>query len=134
MRVVLDTNVLISGLLFSGPPSMIIQAWRNGKIEILVSPEILEEYYRVAEELTSESPGVDLRPVVDFLAARAKVIEASALSEPVCTDPDDDKFLACAIAGKAEVICSGDKALLKASDYRGVRVIKPRTFVDRFLK
>jgi len=48
MKVVLDTNVLVLGIFFAGPPSMIVQFWRNRKIELLVSPEILEEYYRVA--------------------------------------------------------------------------------------
>jgi len=55
------------------------------------------------------------------------------LPEPVCDDPDDDKFLACAIAGKCNVIVSGDKHVLKVSGYRGIEVVRPRKFVDEYL-
>jgi predicted nucleic acid-binding protein len=56
-----------------------------------------------------------------------------ALPEPVCSDPDDDKFLACAVAAGAPVVVSGDAALLKVSGWNGIDVLKPRTFVDRYL-
>jgi predicted nucleic acid-binding protein len=61
------------------------------------------------------------------------MVAAMPLTDPVCTDPDDDKFLACAVASKAKVICSGDKALLKTTGYRGIEVMTPRSFADRFL-
>jgi predicted nucleic acid-binding protein len=57
----------------------------------------------------------------------------SNLSKPVCADPDDDKFIECAIAGKAEAIISGDKHLLKAFGYLGLEVMTPREFVDKFI-
>ena len=53
MKIVLDTNVFISGIFFSGPPSIILQAWRDSKIQIILSKEILEEYQRVAEKSVS---------------------------------------------------------------------------------
>jgi len=55
------------------------------------------------------------------------------LSAPVCRDPDDDKFIACALASKSKLIVSGDKHLLKVSGFRGVRILKPRDFVDTYL-
>jgi len=97
MRIVLDTNVFISGVFFSGPPFQILKAWRDEKVHLVISQEILEEYQRVGE------------------------------------DPDDDKFLACAMAGKTKFVISGDKQLLKVSDYRGVKIITPRKFVDEYL-
>ena len=60
MKVVVDTNVFVSGVFFSGPSYQILDAWRHGKVELVVSPEILDEYYRVAEELSKEFPGTDL--------------------------------------------------------------------------
>ena len=60
--------------------------------------------------------------------------ELPPLPKAVCDDPDDDMFLACAIASRAEIIISGDRALLRASGYGGVEVLSPRTFVDRYLE
>ena len=133
MKVILDTNVLVSGIFFSGVPSEILTAWRDGKMELIVSPEILEEYRRVGEEMENRFPGVEVAPFLELLAFEATMVAAKPLAEAVCTDPDDDKFLACAIASKAKVICSGDKALLKTTGYRGIEVLTPRLFADRFL-
>ena len=63
-----------------------------------------------------------------------RLVEAPPLSDHVCTDPDDDKFLACALASRTRMIASGDKALLRASGYEGIEVLTPRQFVDRHLK
>lgn len=133
MKAILDTNVLISGIFFSGVPSEILSAWRDEKIELIISPEILEEYRRVGEEMEKKFPGIEVAPFLELVAIEATMVEAKPLSEAVCTDPDDDKFLACALASKAKVICSGDKALLKTSGYCGVEVLTPRNFADRFL-
>ena len=62
-----------------------------------------------------------------------QVVQAPALPEQVCTDPDDDKFLACAVASRTKIITSGDKALLKTSGYAGIEVLTPRAFVDKYL-
>jgi uncharacterized protein len=62
VRIVLDTNVFISGVFFSGPPYKILEAWRDGRIALVVSPEILEEYYRVGENLSGRYTEVDITP------------------------------------------------------------------------
>ena len=133
MRAILDTNVLICGIFFSGVPSDILAAWRDEKIELIISPEILEEYRRVGEEMEKKFPGIEVAPFLELVAIEATMVEAKALGEAVCTDQDDDKFLACALSSKAKVICSGDKALLKTSGYRGIEVLTPRSFSDKFL-
>ena len=115
MKVILGTNVLVSGIFFSGVPYGILTAWRDGKISLIVSPEILEEYRRVGEEMENKFPGVEVAPFLELIAIEATMVAAKPLIEAVCTDPDDDKFLACAIASKANLICSGDKALLKTT-------------------
>ena len=66
MRVILDTNVFVSGVFFSGPPYQILRAWRDGKIQLVVSPEILEEYQRVGEILSKQFSKVDLSPIIDL--------------------------------------------------------------------
>jgi len=133
VRIILDTNVLISGVFFAGPPSLILQAWRDGKVRLIVSPEILEEYQRVGEEMSGGFPSIDIQPILDLLTISAEVISSPFLSEPVCKDPDDDKFLACAISSKCKLVISGDKQLLAVSGFKGIKVIKPRKFIDEYL-
>lgn len=134
MKVVLDTNVFVSGVFFSGPPYEILKAWRDGKVQLVVSQEVLEEYHRVGEILAEQFPEVHFGPIVELLAMEAELILAPSLPEPACDDPDDDKFLACALASKSKLIISGDKQLLKVSGYRGIEVIRPRNFVDHYLR
>ena len=133
MRIVLDTNVFVSGVFFSGPPYHILQTWQNGQVQLVGSREVFEEYALVGRRLAERFPGVSLDPLLTLLLAHAQVVEARPLPRQVCSDPDDDKFLACALAGECRVIVSGDRALLKTSGYRRLQVITPRTFVDRYL-
>ncbi len=133
MRIVLDTNVFVSGVFFSGPPHRILQAWRNEKIQLVLSPDIFEEYREVGAEIAGSYPGVDLGPVLDLLLVRAEIIVAPPLARPVCDDPADDKFLACAVAAGVRWIVSGDKHLRKVSPFQGIEVVSPRAFVDRHL-
>jgi putative PIN family toxin of toxin-antitoxin system len=133
VRVILDTNVFVSGVFFSGPPHQILKAWRDGKLQMVISVEILEEYRRVGQALADQFPTIDLRPFLDLVAEKAEMCHAQPLPAPVCVDPDDDKFFACALAGKIKVIVSGDKHLLQVSVYRNISVLKPREFVDAYL-
>jgi putative PIN family toxin of toxin-antitoxin system len=133
MRVILDTNVFISGVFFGGPPNQILKAWRDGKLRLVISFEILDEYRRVGQILGKQFPAVNLGPILDLVEARAEMYRARSLPVPVCVDPDDDKFLACALAGDIKVIVSGDKHLLQVSGYENIRVVKPRDFLDTYL-
>ncbi len=131
MKVVLDTNFFISGVFFTGPPYRILEAWRDAMIQIVVSPHILDEYKRVGENLAKQFPG--LQPILDLLTLNAEVVPSEKLAEQICRDPDDDKFLACALTSGARYIISGDKDLLTVSGYKGLEVLSPRRFVDAYL-
>jgi uncharacterized protein len=133
VKVVLDTNVLISGIFFSGPPYRILEVWRRGEIELVLSGEIFEEYCRTADILAREFPPVDLQAILSLIKGNASFIDAPVLPEPVCADPDDDKFIACAIASNADVIISGDKHLLRVDGFKGLRVVRPSEFMDHWL-
>jgi len=133
VRVILDTNVFVSGVFFGGIPARILEAWRDSRIHPVLSAEILDEYRRVGATLGKRYPGVDLEPLLAILAVHAEVVEAPALAEPVSVDPDDDKFLACAVAAGVTVIVSGDKHLVDESGWQGVRVLRPREFAEEFL-
>lgn len=98
-----------------------------------VSTDIADEYARAGERLAQRFAGVDVQVVLDLIVRNAEVVPSTALPEPVCDDPDDDKFLACALAARADPIISGDKKLLAVSGYEAVAVTTPREFSDRWL-
>ena len=133
MRVILDTNVFISGIFFSGLPSQILKAWANQGFQIVLSQQILDEYQRVAEDLSSKFQTIDILPIIELLTIHGQFVDTQGFDISVCEDPDDDKFLECAVAGKCKTIISGDKHLLKLSGYEGITVWSPRNFVDKYL-
>jgi len=133
VRVVLDTNVLISGIFFSGPPYEILNAWRNQQIGLVVSAEILEEYRGVGQRLARKYPGVEVGSFLALVAVHGEFVDAPPLTESVCDDPTDDKFFACAIASGCTIIVSGDKHLHRANGYGGITVLSPRSFVEKYL-
>ena len=131
MRVVLDTNVFVSGVFFGGVPGKVLVAWRDGKIEVVVSAEILEEYVRVGDELARRFPDVDLGPALDLIAVSSTLVVAQPLDRPISEDPDDGKFLACAIAARARYVVSGDRDLLDVSPFGQIEVVRPRELLAR---
>ena len=133
MRTILDTNVFISGIFFAGPPSQILKAWKKQNLQIVLSRQILDEYQRVATVLSSKYPTVDILPIIELVTIQGQFVDTKSFDIPVCEDPDDDKFLECAVAGKCKTIISGDKHLLKLSGYEGIAVLSPRNFADKYL-
>jgi putative PIN family toxin of toxin-antitoxin system len=133
VKVVIDTNVFISGVFFRGAPYLVLQAWRDDEIQVVLSLEIMAEYRRVGEIFTQDHPGIDLTKILDFVFQNAVIYDASLLPEQVSEDPDDDKFLACALASGSKIIVSGDKHLLKVSGYQQIDVLKPREFLDTYI-
>jgi len=133
LRIVLDSNVFISGVFFSGPPYEILKAWIDKRIQIVISSEILQEYKRVGEELLHRYSEIEITPILKSFSKNAKSISGPRLPHPVCVDPDDDKFLECAVAGNAELIISGDRHLLDIFEFQGIKIVKPRKFVDDYL-
>jgi putative PIN family toxin of toxin-antitoxin system len=110
-----------------------LEAWRDRKLQLIASQEILEEYQRVGETLAEQFPGINLQPIIDLVTTNAEIFPNQVLPESVCEDPDDDKFLACALISRCKVIVSGDRHLLKVSGFRGIKVVKPRQFISEYL-
>lgn len=129
MNVVIDTNVFISSF-FGGNPRSIIDLWKNQKVTLCLSKEILDEYVDVLERLDLDRELVG--ELLSLFAAGRNIlfsVSTPALSV-VREDPDDDKFINCAVALKAEAIITGDKALLNVREYSGIRIVTPRQFLD----
>ena len=133
MRVVLDTNVVISATLIEGGnEDRILRAWQRGAFQLVVSRQILEEMGRVLfYERIRKFQWMDDADVVALLQilAAESVLVAGRLKVKASRDPADDKFLAAAVEGKAEYVVTGDKDLLVLKAYRRVEIVTPRRFV-----
>ena len=130
MNIVLDTNVLISGIFWGGPPFRILEHWISDDIEIIVTPDILNEYVRVIECVGKKQPELMSR-WINLITIHSKNVEKqTALT--VCRNPDDDKFLECAVSGKAACIVSGDDDLLALKSIHAIPILKPSVFILKY--
>lgn len=131
MRAVLDTNVVMSAFFFGGTPLKIVRSAFSRKIELVASKAVLSEYREVAERLHEQFPSVNYRRPLSILESKLTMVRPAALGEAVCRDPDDDDIIACALGGKAKVICSGDGDLLALNGFRELEVMKPSVFCQK---
>lgn len=127
MRIVVDTNVLIAGLVADGLCRDIVKR-RLPACEVVTSPFLLNEL----KEKLSEKFGVNPKtvPLLKLYEDQARVVAVVPLAEPVSRDPDDDLVLSAALEGKAEVILTGDKDLLILKEFRKIKILSPRQFVE----
>ncbi|MDW7992687.1 MAG: putative toxin-antitoxin system toxin component, PIN family [Anaerolineae bacterium] len=132
IRAVLDTNVLVSGLVAEGgAPRRIVDAWLEGRFTLVLSPYLLEEllhvltYPRIANRIRLEEEE-DLEVLLGALVSQAEVTEGMLSLPGVTRDPKDDPVVACAREGEADYIVSGDQDLLVLGEYEGIRVVSPR--------
>jgi uncharacterized protein len=130
IKAILDTNVFISGVFWKGPPFEILKAWQEQRFRPAISPPILDEYRRVLDEMMKKRPLPVLTSILRIIELHSEMVEPVSFAEPVCSDPDDDKFLEAALAARAGHVVSGYAALLKVKQYRGIEIVRPRQFVD----
>jgi len=132
LRVVIDTNVFISSF-FGGVPREIIDLWKNGKIILCLSQSIFEEYIEVLNRLGLKNRQELLKLTKLFAEGYNSVF---AVDTPrikiVKDDPDDNKFIECAVELESKVIISGDKHLKEVKKYIDIEIMSPREFIDRF--
>ena len=123
-RLVLDTNVFVSAILFGGKPGRIISAIQGGKGRLLLSAPVLKEYVRVLAYPKFELSPADIRRLVqDELIPRSEPVRVSTKVRVIREDPSDDKFLELAIDGKADFIISGDRHILALKTYCGISIL-----------
>lgn len=133
MRVVVDTNVLISAVFFGGKPGQILDAWQKKKIELVISTEILAEYVDVLHRIAAKYPKVDVSQIITLITSFGLIVEAQDLDEQVCEDSNDDKFIDAALESSSRVIIKGDTHLLDVSGYSGIEMIQPAVFIKKYL-
>ena len=128
---VLDTNVLISALFFGGNPRIILERCVNGRIQLVVSENILEELSGVLEEEKFIFP----KQLLDFIIQEIKdisiIITPKVRVDAVKDDPDDNKVLECAIEGQADYIISGDRHLLSFRLFGKIPILSPKEFLTK---
>ena len=131
MRVVLDTNILISAFLFpGGAPEIVYRAALEGRITLVTSPPLLAEFGRVL----SEKFGWDARMVREAVAQVARigtVVRPAETVAVIAEDPADDRVLEAAVTAGATVIVSGDRQLLRLGMWRGIQIEKAVSFLGR---
>ena len=125
MRVVFDTNVLVSALITTGKPRLLFHKAVDGQIQLILSKNILTEFTEVADDprirkYADQDNIVAFLRIIDKVATITKVKSRFKI---IKEDPDDDVVLRTAFDGKAEVIVSGDKHLLSLGVFRGIRII-----------
>ena len=133
MKIVVDTNVVISGIFFGGNPRMIIEAAVSGRVDAYATAEIIQEYAEIVEYLVEKKQGKLDSSILSKLFMSLTVIESETVIE-ICRDVDDNKFIECAVDAKALYIVSGDRDLLDVQKYDGIQIITAKDFCDRFLK
>jgi putative PIN family toxin of toxin-antitoxin system len=132
-RVVVDTNVFVSSF-FGGNPRKIVDLWKSGQVTICLSKPIIDEYVEVLQRLGLQNER-ELGELLNLFARGFNVLFSANTPELhlVNEDPDDDKFIECAVALKAYFVISGDKNLIAIQDYMSIRIVTPKEFLDSFL-
>ena len=136
MRVVVDTNVLVSGLLYGGLPGEVVDSAKHGLVTLCVTESTVKELkatlgypkFERHRQLLSEP----IEIVLKNLLGRADFVpELLDMPDVIQIDPDDTMFLACALTAEAECIISGDKHLLDLKNFVGIPIHTPRQFLKR---
>jgi putative PIN family toxin of toxin-antitoxin system len=133
IKVVIDTNVFVSSF-FGGNPRKIVDLWKSGQLTLCLSRPIIDEYVEVLQRLGLKNER-ELSELLSLFAHGFHVLFSAKTPELhlVEKDPNDDKFIECAVALKADFVISGDKALVAIQDYMGIRIVTPKKFLDTYI-
>ena len=131
-RVVLDTSVFISAVLFGGLPSRLVSLWQQDKITLLLSSEVLKEYLRVLSYPKFRLTRNDIRSLIEVeVIPYSKPVKIRTRLRIIDRDPSDNKFLELAVDGTADTIVSSDRHLLQLVAYEGIEIISVAEFLKR---
>jgi len=132
MRVVIDTNIFVSSF-FGGKPRKIIDLWKKGKITLCLSKDILNEYIEVLQRIGLQDE-VELEELLSLFTKGFNILFTTKTPKikAVKDDPDDDKFIECAVVLKAEVIITGDKAIEAIGEYMSIKILTPQQFFKTY--
>lgn len=133
-KAVFDTNILVSAILFGGPPRRCLQLVIEGKIELFTSGEIITEFEGV---LRREKLGVaeeNLRFILSAIDSIVTYVNPDGEFDIIEKDPADNKFIECAVEANTDFIISGDKHLLELGKFRKAEIIQPADFIKQYFQ
>jgi len=129
-KVILDTNVLVSGVLSEGSSFELLALWKKGCFDIIVCAEILEEYFSVLSRDKFCLPAGLVKTILNELSQNGIRIVKTSRIKIIKNDPADNKFIEAAFDANADYIVSGDKHLLKLSKFNNIPIISPNVFYN----
>ncbi len=130
MRIVVDTNVIASAIFFGGKPYQLLHYIMEDRVDVVASKEIVDEYEEIVLRLKQKYPSISTRIPLQEILSRFEIIRVSS-DIHVSRDPDDDKFISCAVDGKCLYIVSGDSDLLSIGNYGDIEILTVADFLNR---
>jgi uncharacterized protein len=133
MRLVLDTNIFISGIFWEGNfCSLIIDKWKNKEFELIISLDVIEELIKTLKSFKIMMPEEIILQWQNLILENSIIIEPFEKIFVIKEDFDDNKFLECAVEGSADYIISQDNHLLNLKEFQGIKIVTPEEFLKIF--
>ena len=133
MKIVCDTNILVSGILFGGHPREIIRLASRGSVTNFISARILRELEDVLSRPKFKLSSEQILGMITLVRETFDFVDPDVSLRVVTSDPDDNRILEAALSADAECIVSGDKHLLELEEWKGIRIIKDSTFMENIM-
>lgn len=132
MRVVIDTNIFVSSF-FGGNPKKIIDLWKNEEVTLCLSHAILDEYIEVLRGIGMKDE-CEIEELLSLFSRGFNLLFTTKTPKIkiIKNDPDDDKFIECASALKADAVITGDKEVLSIKEYMGIKILTPQQFLINY--
>jgi putative PIN family toxin of toxin-antitoxin system len=132
IRAVVDTNVFVSSF-FGGNPRKVVDLWKSGEVTFCLSKPIVDEYIEVLRRFGLQNEK-ELDELLGLFAHGFYVVFTAKTPElhVVETDPDDNKFIECAVALKADFVITGDKSIIEIQDYMAIKIVSPKDFLSSY--
>jgi len=132
MRVVLDTNILVSSAL-GGALELILDKWSDDAFIVIVTTDILDEYFEVISRPKFRLKQETIDKIIRYIYQFAEIIVPTETVQVIKADPTDNKFLEAALFGEADYIVSGDSHLLELKTFRGIPILSAREFIEQLM-
>ena len=132
MKVILDTNIFISGIFWKGSSYNILNFWKEGRLTLATSLKCVSEIVKVLKDFKIKLSDESIKEWVEFIIQNSEIVEPKEKVDVVKDDPDDNKVIECALASGSEYILTYDNHLLKLNEFRGIKIIKPEELLKLF--
>ena len=130
MKIVVDSNIFVSSFFWGGNPRNIFERVINGFDELFITEEILIEIESVMNRSKFQANSSKIKDYIRIVKKYSKIVVSNSISEEISRDEDDNKILQCGIDGNVNFIITGDNDLLVLNEYKNIKIVKPREYLD----